>query len=51
MKKYEDMTKDELIQLVKKTKEQKKYGLVWEEKPEDVVDQCKRELPVLDDSF
>lgn len=28
-------------------RKRKKYGLVWEDKPEDVVEQCKTELPVL----
>ena len=30
-----------------KIKKQKRYGLVWEDKKEDVVEQCKNELPVL----
>ena len=30
-------------------KRQKKYGLVWEDKLEEVVDQCRRELPVLEE--
>lgn len=47
-KKLDDLNKEELIALVKKLKKRKKYGLVWEEKPEDVVEQCKRELPVLE---
>ena len=28
-------------------KNHKRYGLVWEEKKEDVVEQCKKQLPVL----
>ncbi len=28
-------------------KKRKKYGLVWEEKPEEVVEMCKKKLPVL----
>lgn len=32
---------------LKKLKKFKRYGLVWEDKPEDVVDRCKTELPVL----
>jgi len=28
-------------------KKQKKFGLVWEDKPEDVVVQCEKQLPVL----
>lgn len=30
-------------------KQRKKYGLVWEEKPEKVVEDCKEKLPVLDE--
>ena len=30
-----------------KLKQQKKYGLVWEDKPEDVVTQCNTHVPVL----
>ena len=43
------MEKPELVELVKKLQHRKKYGLVWEEKLEDVVEQCKRELPVLEE--
>ena len=32
---------------LQKTKKQKRYGLVWEDKPEAVVEQCKSELPML----
>ncbi|MCD6282916.1 site-specific DNA-methyltransferase [bacterium] len=45
---YESYTKEELIAEIKRLRKRKKYGLVWEEKPEDVVEQCKRELPVLE---
>ena len=37
----------EIERLKKELKKRKKYGLVWEEKPEEVVEQCKTELPVL----
>jgi len=50
MKKIDDMTKEELVSLLKEVKKRKKYGLVWEDKPEDVVEQCKKELPVLEES-
>lgn len=33
---------------LKKTRKQKKYGLVWEEKPEQIVDECKRNVPIRD---
>ena len=37
----------ELETELKKTKKSKRYGLVWEDKPEDIVERCKDELPVL----
>lgn len=37
----------ELQSEVKKLKERKKYGLVWEDKPEDVVLQCRENVPIL----
>jgi len=37
----------ELEAEIKKLKSRKKYGLVWEEKPEEVVELCKDKLPVL----
>jgi len=49
MKNLNKLEKGELIELVKKLQRRKKYGLVWEEKPEDVVEQCKKELPVLEE--
>jgi adenine-specific DNA-methyltransferase len=35
-KKFEEMTKEELIEQIKKLKSLKKYGLIWEDHPEDV---------------
>lgn len=32
---------------LKNIKKSKRYGLVWEDKPEDVVERCKSELPLL----
>ena len=46
-KNYQSYSKDELVRELNKLKKQKKYGLVWEDKPEDVVEQCKTKLPVL----
>lgn len=46
MANLEQMKKEELLQLLQKIKQQRKYGLVWEDKPEDVAEQCKSELPV-----
>ncbi len=34
---------------IKQLKSCKRYGLVWEHKPENVVEQCKKELPVLEE--
>lgn len=44
---YHNYTREQLIDEVARLRKRKKYGLVWEDKPEDVVEQCKRELPVL----
>jgi len=46
-KNYSDWTKEELIKELEKVKKQKKYGLVWEDKPENVALLCKSKLPVL----
>lgn len=48
-KTLEDYTKDELIDIIKGLKRRKKFGLVWEEKPEEVVRLCDTELPVLEE--
>jgi len=37
----------EIERLKKELKKRKKYGLVWEDKPEEVVEMCKEKLPVL----
>jgi adenine-specific DNA-methyltransferase len=37
----------ELEAKIKNLKNKKKYGLVWEEKPEEVVEFCKTNIPVL----
>jgi len=42
------MTKEELIAELKRQKP-KKYGLLWEPHDEDVVEQCKTKLPVLNE--
>jgi hypothetical protein len=51
MKKEENLSKEklqaEIDRLKKELKNRKKYGLVWEEKPEEVVEMCKKKLPVL----
>ncbi len=45
--KFDDWSHAQLVAEVDRLRKRKKYGLVWEEKPEDVVEQCKTELPVL----
>lgn len=37
----------ELENELRKLKKSKRYGLVWEDKPEDIVEKCKNELPIL----
>lgn len=48
---YKDLSREQLLseveRLRKEIKKSKKYGLVWEQKSEDVVEQCKEELPIL----
>ncbi len=44
--KYDNFTKEQLIDKIKLLEKQR-YGLVWEDKPEEIADQCERELPVL----
>lgn len=48
-KTLEEYTKDELIEIIKSLKRRKKFGLVWEDKPEEVVRQVKTELPVIEE--
>lgn len=50
-KKENNLEKEKLLaeveRLRKELKKRKKYGLVWEEKPEEIVEMCKQTLPVL----
>jgi adenine-specific DNA-methyltransferase len=48
-KDYKTWSKDELINEIAQLRKRKKYGLVWENKPEDVVEQSKLELPILEE--
>lgn len=48
-KKLEDYSKEELISIIKSIKKQKKFGLVWGDKPEKVATDCKEKLPVLNE--
>jgi adenine-specific DNA-methyltransferase len=42
-----EYSKEELIELVQSLKRTKKFGLVWEDKPEQVAIDCETKLPVL----
>lgn len=48
-KKLEEYSREELIEAVRQLKKRKKFGLVWEDKPEKVVQSCQENLPVLDE--
>lgn len=48
-KKLDEYTKEELLQFVRDLKNRKKFGLVWEDKPEQVAIDCEVKLPVLEE--
>ena len=43
----ENLSREELIALVKDLSQRRKFGLVWEDKPEEVAELCEEKLPVL----
>lgn len=43
------LSKEELVQEIKKLKKSKKYGLVWEDKIEKIVEKCNLEIPILEE--
>lgn len=47
IREIEGLTNDEKSALIELLRKQKKYGLVWEDKPEDVEERLREELPVL----
>ncbi len=49
IKDYDSWDKSRLVAEIKRLSARKKYGLVWEDKPENVVEQCKTALPVLEE--
>ncbi len=49
MSAYSTLSKEQLIAEIKRLKKGKKFGLLWEDKPEDVAELCKTKLPVLVD--
>ncbi len=46
-RRLEECTQEELIEYIKSLKKQKRFGLVWEDKPEIVVKECETKLPVV----
>ncbi len=46
-KDYSQHSREQLIKELHLMREQRKYGLVWEDKPEEVVERCKKEAPIL----
>ena len=46
---YTNWDRKDLIKEIGQLRKRKKYGLVWEDKLENVVEQCKTELPVLEE--
>jgi len=49
MKNYSTLSTDELIKIIEKLENKKKFGLIWDEEriPEKVVNDCQNNLPVL----
>lgn len=47
LKQLEGLTNEEKSNLIGLLRQHKKYGLVWEDKPEDVEERLREELPVL----
>ena len=48
-KDYQNWSKEKLIYEYKELSKRKKFGIVWEDKIEEVAEQCKISLPVLKD--
>ena len=47
---YSNLSKEQLTAEIKRLKKGKKFGLLWEDKPEEVAELCKTKLPVLVDA-
>jgi len=45
--KFSNWTKKDLAKEIEKLRKRKKYGVVWEDKPEEVALLCKEKLPIL----
>ncbi|PIN76228.1 hypothetical protein COV18_00315 [Candidatus Woesearchaeota archaeon CG10_big_fil_rev_8_21_14_0_10_37_12] len=50
-KDYDNWSKTELVKEIKKLEKRKKYGIVWEDKPERVATLCKEKLPILEEDI
>lgn len=50
-KDYHNWSKDKLVHEIEDLLKRKRFGLVWEDKKEDVAEQCKDQLPVLEESI
>ena len=52
-KDYSNLSKEELIKIINKLKQKKKFGLVWEERliEEDIVKKCQSNIPYLDEDI
>ncbi|MBU0459758.1 MAG: site-specific DNA-methyltransferase [Nanoarchaeota archaeon] len=48
-KDYDNWSKTELVREIKKLEKRKKYGILWEDKPEKVATLCKEKLPILEE--
>jgi adenine-specific DNA-methyltransferase len=48
-KNYSSWSKEELVRELEKVGKRKKYGIVWENKQEEVAEQCKEKLPILEE--
>lgn len=46
-KSLSECSREELLEIIKSLKKQKKFGLVWEDKPEKVAMECRQKLPVV----
>ena len=46
-KNYSNWSKEDLVREIKKIAKHKKYGILWEDKPEQVALLCKEKLPIL----
>lgn len=44
---FENWSKSDFVKEITKLRKRKKYGVVWEEKPEQVAELCKEKLPIL----